>query len=111
MRWLRYILVSIIALLSLAARGQDVTADTVALADTTVRLNKFQQLRQRVKERIEEKMNEPYDTVHDGGYWWRAMKHGKVDVSGKTIQYPKFLRFAWRVYKWGDKAFNSYDSA
>jgi hypothetical protein len=56
-------------------------------------------------------MNEPYDTVRDGTYWWRALKHGKVDLTGKTIRYPKFLRFAWRTYKWGDKAFNSYDSA
>ena len=100
----------------LAAVGQTVSADTVVAADTVVtdtavHLNKFQQIKARVMERIEEKMNEPYDTVRDGTYWWRAMKHGKVDVTGKTIHYPKFLRFAWRAYKWGDKAFNSYDSA
>ena len=100
----------------LAAAGQTVSADTVVAADTVVtdtavHLNKFQQIKARVMERIEEKMNEPYDTVRDGTYWWRAMKHGKVDVTGKTIHYPKFLRFAWRAYKWGDRAFNSYDSA
>ena len=100
----------------LAAAGQTVSADTVVAADTVVtdtavHLNKFQQIKARVMERIQEKMNEPYDTVRDGTYWWRAMKHGKVDVTGKTIHYPKFLRFAWRAYKWGDKAFNSYDSA
>ncbi len=100
----------------LAAVGQTVSADTVVAADTVVtdtavHLNKFQQIKARVMERIEEKMNEPYDTVRDGTYWWRAMKHGKVDVTGKTIHYPKFLRFAWKTYKWGDRTFNSYDSA
>ena len=95
----------------ITAWGQGVTADTIVVPDTAVHLSKFQQIRQRIQERIDEKLNEPYDTVRDSGYWWRAMKHGKVDVTGKTIQYPKFLRFAWRVYKWGDKAFNSYDSA
>lgn len=94
----------------LSAAGQVVTADTV-VADTTVHLNKIQQIKARIMERIQEKMNEPYDTVRDGTYWWRAMKHGKVDVTGKTIHYPKFLRFAWKTYKWGDRTFNSYDSA
>ena len=109
---LRYILSAIIAMVSLAAWGHhDVPVDTLTPVDTTVHLNRFQQLKERVRERIEEKMNEPYDTIRDGGYWWRAMKHGKVDLTGKSIHYPKFLRFAWKTYKWGDKAFNSYDSA
>ncbi|MBQ9555028.1 MAG: DUF4421 domain-containing protein [Muribaculaceae bacterium] len=111
MRCLRHILLLIIALVSLSALGQDVPADTAAVADTTVHLNKFQQFKERIRDRVEKKMNEPYDTIRDGGYWWRAMKHGVVDLTGKTINYPKFLRFAWKTYKWGDKAFNSYDSA
>ena len=85
--------------------------DTVATADTTVRLNRFQQFKEQIMQRIQDKMNEPWDTIRDGTYWWRAMKHGKVDLMGKTIHYPRFLRFAWKTYKWGDKAFNSYDSA
>lgn len=106
-----FYIVLLLMLWWLAAAGQVVTTDTVVPADTTMRLNKFQRIKEQVMERIQEKMNEPYDTVRDGTYWWRAMKHGKVDLTGKTINYPKFLRFAWRVYKWGDKAFNSYDSA
>jgi len=112
MTTLRYILAVVAWLaVSLAASGQEMPADTVAWPDSTVHLNKFQQFKERIRVRIDEKLNEPYDTIRDSGYWWRAMKHGKVDVTGKTIQYPKFLRFAWRLYKWGDKAFNSYDSA
>lgn len=98
-------------LLSLALWGQDVKTDTVAPVDSVEHLNLFQRMKEKAMRRIEDKLNEPYDTIHDDGYWWRAMKHGKVDLTGKTINYPKFLRFAWRVYKWGDKAFNSYDSA
>ena len=111
----RHILFIVIALMSIAAWGQDVPVDTVVAADSTAQMNRFQRIKEHVKElvkdRIEEKMNEPYDTVRDGTYWWRAMKHGKVDLTGKTIHYPKFLRFAWRVYKWGDKTFNSYDTS
>lgn len=115
MRMSRHILFIVIALMSIAAWGQDVPVDTVVAADSTAQMNRFQRIKERVKElvkdRIEEKMNEPYDTIRDGTYWWRAMKHGKVDLTGKTIHYPKFLRFAWRVYKWGDKTFNSYDTS
>ena len=111
----RHILFIVIALMSIAAWGQDVPVDTVVAVDSIAQMNRFQRIKERVKElvkdRIEEKMNEPYDTVRDGTYWWRAMKHGKVDLTGKTIHYPKFLRFAWRVYKWGDKTFNSYDTS
>lgn len=115
MRMSRHILFIVIALMSIAAWGQDVPVDTVVAVDSTAQMNRFQRIKEHVKElvkdRIEEKMNEPYDTVRDGTYWWRAMKHGKVDLTGKTIHYPKFLRFAWRVYKWGDKTFNSYDTS
>lgn len=83
---------------------------TVAAADTMpVHRSRIQQWRDDVKNRIADKMNEPYDTIRDKGYWWRAMKHGKVDFNDETMGYPRFLLFCWRVYKWGDKAFNSYD--
>lgn len=91
--------------------------DTIVLArgnelpDSVKRMNKFQQLKYRIKQRIEAKLNEPYDTVRNKGYWFRALKHGKVDLDGGTIEYPKFIKFCWKVYKWGDKAFNSYDTA
>ena len=111
MKRLRYIFTLVTALLALSLWGQEVPVDTIAPADMTVHMNTFQKLKARASERIEKKKNEPWDTIHDGTYWWRALKHGKVDLTGKTIHYPKFLRFAWRVYKWGDKAFNSYDSA
>jgi len=107
----RYILVLLVAIMSLMAWGQAVPADTVQFADTVKNMNKFEQIKQRARERIEEKMNEPYDTVRDSGYWWRAMKHGKVDMDGGTIDYPAFIDFSWKVYKWGDRTFNSYDSS
>jgi len=107
----RYIFIVVTAMVTLSAWGNDVLPDTVATADTTVRLNRFQHFKEQIMQRIQDKMNEPWDTIRDGTYWWRAMKHGKVDLTGKTIHYPRFLRFAWKTYKWGDKAFNSYDSA
>lgn len=79
--------------------------------DSVTKLNKFQQLKHDITQRINNKLNEPYDTTRDQGYWWRAMKHGKVNFKDSTMGYPKFVNFCYKVYKWGDKAFNSYDTA
>ena len=79
--------------------------------DSVTKLNKFQKLKHDITQRINNKLNEPYDTTRDQGYWWRAMKHGKVNFKDSTMRYPKFVTFCYKVYKWGDKAFNSYDTA
>ena len=88
------------------ASGQDV----VSPQDTVQHMGKLQQLRERVRERAIEKLNEPYDTTRDKGYWWRAMKHGKVNFKDSTMGYPRFVMFCYRTYMWGDRVFNSYDS-
>lgn len=89
---------------TLTAPPAVVAADTVPDGRTRI-----QQWSDDVKSRIADKLNEPYDTIRDNRYWWRAMKHGKVDFNDESMGYPRFLLFCWRVYKWGDKAFNSYD--
>lgn len=86
-------------------------ADATGRQDSVTKLNKFQQLKHDITQRINNKLNEPYDTTRDQGYWWRAMKHGKVNFNDSTMGYPKFVNFCYKVYKWGDKAFNSYDTA
>ena len=91
--------------------GQSSVQDSVLERQDTVQLNKFQKLKQNVTKRINDKLNEPYDTTRDNRYWWRAMKHGKINFKDSTMGYPKFLMFCYKTYVWGDKAFNSYDSA
>ena len=86
-------------------------ADATGRQDSVAKLNKFQKLKHDITQRINNKLNEPYDTTRDQGYWWRAMKHGKVNFKDSTMRYPKFVTFCYKVYKWGDKAFNSYDTA
>lgn len=88
----------------------DTTHTTSVAADTLPsRRSHIKQWSDNVKARIANKLNEPYDTIRDDGYWWRAMKHGKVNFNDESMGYPRFLLFCWRVYKWGDKAFNSYN--
>ena len=79
--------------------------------DTLQHLSKAEKAKSRFKQRIEDKLNEPYDTTRNSGYWWRALKHGKVDFNDSTMGYPRFVKFCYKTYIWGDRAFNSYDSA
>ncbi|MBQ9216892.1 MAG: DUF4421 family protein [Muribaculaceae bacterium] len=97
---------------AMPAEVDTVAEASVALTDTMPKQrNRLERLGDEVKQRIADKLNEPYDTVRDNRYWWRAMKHGKVNFNDSTMRYPKFVMFCYKLYKWGDKAFNSYDSA
>ena len=50
------------------------------------------------------------DTVaHDGDYWKRQLRMGKLDLNDETIVYPSFLQMCVNIYRWGDRTFNSYD--
>ena len=42
--------------------------------------------------------------------WWHLMRHGRLNTADTTVQYPKFLNFCMKVYRWADKTFNSYDT-
>lgn len=123
-RWILILMHCVLMLPCVAAWGQDqlplpdgvsslqLPADSVTMeADSTQRLSKLQQMKANIKQRIDAKLNEPYDTTRNKGYWWRALKHGKVNFNDSTMGYPKFVMFCYKTYKWGDRAFNSYDSS
>lgn len=42
--------------------------------------------------------------------WWRRLISNKFDLNDTTISYPRFIGFCMNVYRWADKAFNSYDN-
>lgn len=106
-----YLILLLMCSVPVLSWGQRPGQDSLSQQDTIQNLSKLQQLKERVKERVDDKINEPYDTTRDGGYWWRALKHGKVDFNDSTMGYPKFVKFCYRTYVWGDRTFNSYDSA
>ena len=87
--------------------------DSVLLqpVDTAQHLSKVQKAKLRMQQRIDDKLNEPYDTTRNSGYWWRALKHGKVNFNDSTMGYPKFVMFCYKTYIWGDRTFNSYDTS
>ncbi|MBQ2491536.1 MAG: hypothetical protein II539_07580, partial [Muribaculaceae bacterium] len=93
--------------------GQDVPQQAIThqQPDTVKNTNMWQRFKSGVMQRIDAKLNEPYDTTRDSRYWWRAMKHGKINFKDSTMGYPKFVMFCYNTYKWGDRIFNTYDTA
>ena len=107
-----YLILLLMLCMPVLCFGQESVQTTMPqTVDTIERQNKVQQIKANIKERIDAKLSEPYDTTRNSGYWWRAMKHGKVNFNDSTMGYPKFLKFCYKTYVWGDRAFNSYDSA
>lgn len=104
------LILSLLFTTAMLSWGQ-VSADSVMSGQDTIQeLSKLQQMKSRFKQRVDKKINEPYDTTRNSGYWWRALKHGKVNFKDSTMGYPKFVMFCYRTYVWGDHAFNSYDT-
>ena len=103
MRPLRLITLCLFALFAVAAgRGEEAiappdTVPAVVVPDTVPSVTASHR-------------TEQWDTTRDEGYWRRALRHGKFNPYDTTVTYPRFLDFCLRVYRWGDRTFNSYDS-
>ena len=106
------LILSLLFAVSLLSWGQEPETLVTSAQDTVQeKSSRLQQAKERFKQRIDDKLNEPYDTTRNSGYWWRVLKHGHVDFNDSTMGYPKFVMFCYKTYVWGDRAFNSYDSA
>lgn len=44
------------------------------------------------------------------GNWAQQLYHARFNINDPRIHYPRFLNFCRKVYNWGDKTFNSYDT-
>lgn len=55
-------------------------------------------------------LSRPDSAAAENRNWWYLFKRGKLSTSDTTVQYPKFLGFCMKVYRWADKTFNSYDT-
>ena len=42
--------------------------------------------------------------------WYRQLMANGFKIHDPEIDYPRFPRFCLKVYDWGDKTFNSYDT-
>lgn len=45
------------------------------------------------------------------GNWVQQLWQARFQINDPRIHYPKFANFCRKVYNWGDRTFNSYDTA
>lgn len=50
-----------------------------------------------------------YQKTEEERWWWNQAKKLQLDLNDTTVRYPKFIEFCLKIYKWGDRFFNSYD--
>ena len=48
---------------------------------------------------------------HSSTYWIKQLIDNGFRIHDPDVCYPRFPRFALKVYNWGDRTFNSYDTA
>lgn len=53
---------------------------------------------------------EPCDTAVIYGNWLQQLRQCQFHINDPRIQYPRFVDFCRKVYNWGDRTFNRYDS-
>lgn len=42
--------------------------------------------------------------------WLYLLRHGKLQLDDKNVEWPKFMRFCLGIYHWGDQFFNGFDT-
>lgn len=47
---------------------------------------------------------------HSSTRWIRQLFSNGFHINDSTVDYPRFPRFCVKVYNWGDRTFNSYDT-
>lgn len=45
------------------------------------------------------------------GNWLEQLRQANFNINDPRIRYPRFANFCRKVYNWGDRTFNSYDTA
>ncbi len=51
------------------------------------------------------------DSDHGSTYWIKQLVDNRFHLNDSTIEYPKFPKWCVKVYNWGDRTFNTYDTA
>ena len=90
------------------ASNDDIVGDTVAQQKMEKWYNQIWKYRQLASDTA---MVDSFKAEYGRDYWKIAALSGKLDLKDKSIRYPKFIRWAVDVYNWGDKTFNTYDTA
>lgn len=73
--------------------------------------SRIEQRREAFHQKLSEEIaNDTLSHKYSSTLWIKQIIQNGFKINDPSIYYPKFPRFALKVYNWGDKTFNSYDT-
>lgn len=90
------------------ASNDDIVGDTIRQSKIEKWYNDIWEFRRLASDSV---AVDSFKTKYGHNFWKLAALSGKLDLKDKSVKYPGFIKFAVDVYNWGDKTFNSYDTA
>lgn len=106
----RHIVILMLFLVTHSVIGNAANSDSIANDDSDKWYNSLRKFRD-IGEDKEKDLLDSLMTAYGKDYWKWAAFNGKLDLSDKRIQYPKFVKWCVDLYNWGDRTFNTYDTA
>ncbi|MCM1483335.1 MAG: DUF4421 domain-containing protein [Muribaculaceae bacterium] len=94
------------------ASGEElVTSDgtETGAMETPVRLARIDSLQAKARDYVEEKAKADSLKYGEAPWYIQLIRNG-FHIKDPAIKYPKFPKFCLKVYEWGDRTFNSYDT-
>ena len=90
------------------ASRDDIVGDTLGEKKMEKWYNQIWRYRQYASDSA---LVDSFKTEYGRDFWKLAALSGKLDLKDETIKYPRFIKWAVDVYNWGDRTFNTYDTA
>lgn len=90
------------------ASMDDIVGDTLGMRKTEKWYNKIWEYR---KSANDPSAIDSFRNEYGDDYWKLAVMSGKLNLKDKSVKYPRFVKMCVDFYNWGDRTFNSYDTA
>lgn len=90
------------------ASMDDIVGDTLGMRKTEKWYNKIWEYRKLANDPL---AIDSFRNEYGDDYWKLAVMSGKLNLKDKSVKYPRFVKMCVDLYNWGDRTFNSYDTA
>lgn len=90
------------------ASMDDIVGDTLGMHKTEKWYNKIWEYRKLANDPL---AIDSFRNEYGDDYWKLAVMSGKLNLKDKSVKYPRFVKMCVDFYNWGDRTFNSYDTA
>ncbi len=92
----------------MTASDDDIVGDTLS----TKKMEKwYNRIREYRRLSMDSSKVKAFKKEYGNDFWKIATLSGRLDLKDESVKYPKFIKWCVDLYNWGDRTFNSYDTA